>query len=64
MVGLFNRLKVKSFAFFDPQEPRIGSYQKGKNHILVNAKGKSYLSYADFAVALIDEIEHPQHLNE
>ncbi|QYR22432.1 NAD(P)-dependent oxidoreductase [Paenibacillus sp. sptzw28] len=43
---------------------RTGSYQLGKDHLLVNSKGQSYVSYEDFAVAVIDEIENPQHVNE
>jgi hypothetical protein len=30
----------------------------------VNSKGQSYVSYADFAIAVLDEIENPQHINE
>jgi putative NADH-flavin reductase len=31
---------------------------------LVNSKGASYVSYEDYAVAVVDEIEKPQHLNQ
>jgi len=30
----------------------------------VNSKGESYVSYADFALAVLDEIENPQHINQ
>ena len=30
----------------------------------MNAKGESYVSYADYAIAIVDEIESPQHVNE
>lgn len=43
---------------------RTGAYQTGKDNLLVNSKGESYVSYEDFAVAIVDEIEHPKHLNE
>lgn len=43
---------------------RTGSYQIGKDHLLVNSNNESYVSYEDFAVAIVDEIEHPKHLNE
>lgn len=43
---------------------RTGSYLKGKDHLLVNSQGKSYVSYEDYAVAVVDEIENPQHVNE
>lgn len=43
---------------------RTGSYQKGLDHLLVNSKGQSYVSYEDYAVAVVDEIENPQHVNQ
>ncbi|RNB84579.1 NAD(P)-dependent oxidoreductase [Brevibacillus fluminis] len=55
---------ISPSAFFDPEGKRTGSYRKGKDHLLVNAKGNSYVSYADYAIALVDEIENPQHRNE
>ncbi|MED1780986.1 NAD(P)-dependent oxidoreductase [Brevibacillus fortis] len=55
---------VSPSAFFDPAGERTGAYQLGKDHLLVNASGQSYVSYADYAVALLDEIENPKHRNE
>lgn len=55
---------VSPAAYFNPEGKRTGAYQKGKDHFIVNAKGESYVSYADYAVAILDEIENPQHLNE
>jgi uncharacterized protein len=55
---------ISPAAFFDPQGERTGSYQKGKDQLIVNSKGNSYVSYADFAIAVLDEIENPQHINE
>lgn len=43
---------------------RTGSYQTGKDQLLVNSKGESYVSYEDYAVAVVDEIEQPKHINE
>ncbi|QWG61143.1 NAD(P)-dependent oxidoreductase [Bacillus mycoides] len=43
---------------------RTGSYTAGKDNLLVNSKGDSYVSYEDFAVAALDEIENPKHVNE
>ncbi|NEU64292.1 NAD(P)-dependent oxidoreductase [Paenibacillus sp. ALJ109b] len=50
--------------FFNPEGIRTGKYQSGKDQILVNSEGNSYISYADYAIALVDEIENPQHKNE
>ncbi|AZS15083.1 NAD(P)-dependent oxidoreductase [Paenibacillus lutimineralis] len=43
---------------------RTGAYQTGKDHLLVNSQGDSYVSYEDFAIAVVDEIENSAHLNE
>ncbi|QCJ41067.1 NAD(P)-dependent oxidoreductase [Bacillus sp. S3] len=55
---------ISPAAFFNPEGKRTGAYQTGKDHIMVNAQGQSYVSYADFAIAVIDEIDNPQHINE
>ncbi|WP_416828984.1 NAD(P)-dependent oxidoreductase [Ectobacillus polymachus] len=55
---------ISPSAMFDPEGKRTGSYQAGKDNLLVNAKGESYVSYADFAIAVLDEIENPKHVNE
>lgn len=51
-------------AFFNPEGKRTGAYRSGQDRLLVNSKGDSYVSYADYAIAVIDEIENPQHKNE
>ncbi|MDP4095582.1 NAD(P)-dependent oxidoreductase [Paenibacillus sp. P96] len=55
---------ISPAAFFDPQGTRTGAYQTGKDNVLVNAKGDSYVSYADFAIAVVDEAEQANHVNE
>lgn len=55
---------VSPSAVFDAEGKRTGSYQSGKDHLLVNSEGESYISYADFAIAVVDEVENPKHLNE
>ncbi|MDV7767500.1 NAD(P)-dependent oxidoreductase [Peribacillus sp. CSMR9] len=55
---------ISPSAFFDPQGNRTGEYKLGKDNLLVNSKGESYVSYADFALAVLDEIEKPQHINQ
>ncbi|MFC3442020.1 NAD(P)-dependent oxidoreductase [Sphingobium rhizovicinum] len=40
---------------------RKGSFRLGKDQLLVDADGNSSISYADYAIALVDEIENPQH---
>jgi uncharacterized protein len=55
---------ISPSAMFDPEGKRTGVYQAGNDHLMVNSNGESYISYADFAIALMDEIENPKHLNE
>lgn len=55
---------ISPSAFFDPEGQRTGAYEAGKDHLLVNSKGQSYVSYADYAIAVLDEIERSEHVNE
>jgi putative NADH-flavin reductase len=41
---------------------RTGKFRIGGDQLLVDEKGDSRISMEDFAVAIVDEIEHPQHL--
>lgn len=40
---------------------RTGSYRTGKDDLLVDEKGNSFISVEDYAVAMIDELEQPRH---
>jgi putative NADH-flavin reductase len=44
--------------------PRTGHYRTGTNNLVVNEKGESRISMEDYAVAMIDELEHPKHLRQ
>ena len=41
--------------------PRTGSFRLGTDQLLSDADGKSSISFADYAIALVDEIETPRH---
>lgn len=47
---------------FAPGERR-GTYRTALDHPVAGEDGRARLSYEDFAVALVDEIETPRHLN-
>ncbi|MFD3580996.1 NAD(P)-dependent oxidoreductase [Streptomyces sp. NPDC058683] len=47
---------------FAPGE-RTGRYRTGLDHPVTGEDGQARISYEDYAVALVDEIEHPRHLN-
>lgn len=49
-------------AMFVPGE-RTGQFRVGKDELLVGEKG-STISYEDYAVAMVDEIEKPAHVRE
>jgi uncharacterized protein len=45
---------------FGPGE-RTGTFRLGRDELLSDADGKSVVSYDDYAIAFVDEIEHPRH---
>lgn len=55
---------ISPSVMFDPEGIRTGTYKAGKDHLLVNSQGESYISYADYAIALVDEIENAKHVKE
>jgi len=50
-------------AMFLP-EGRTGSFRLGKDQLLSNSKGESQVTMADFAIAMLDEVEHPKHIRQ
>ncbi|CAN5328279.1 NAD(P)-dependent oxidoreductase [soil metagenome] len=40
---------------------RTGSFRLGTDMLLTAADGRSHISYEDYAVALLDEVERPKH---
>jgi putative NADH-flavin reductase len=47
-------------AFFEPGE-RTGKFRLGKDDLISGAQGDSRISFEDYAIALVDELENPQH---
>ena len=43
---------------------RTGSYRVGKDDLLTDKKGDSFISVEDYAVAMVDELEAPKHHKE
>lgn len=50
-----------SALFFDG--PRTGKFRLGKDQLLTHENGSS-ISFADYAIALIDELERPAHIRQ
>ena len=55
---------ISPSAEFDAEGKRTGTYESGTDVLLVNNSEESYISYADFAIAVIDEAENKKHVNE
>ena len=43
---------------------RTGKFRLGKDQLLVDANGRSHISTQDYAVAMLDEVEHPAHIRQ
>ena len=71
MGAAFDALKVRSdvnWTYLSPAANfvsdgiRTGKYRIGKDELLVNQAGQSEISYADYAIAMIDEAENAKHM--
>ncbi len=55
---------VSPSADFQADGKRTGEYNIGHNELLFNSKGESSISYADYAIAFVDEIQNKKYLNQ
>ncbi|MTD41880.1 NAD(P)H-binding protein [Erwinia sp. CPCC 100877] len=51
-------------ADFDAEGPVTGSYVAAGEELALDAEGKSYISYGDYAIAMVDEIQNQAHPNQ
>ena len=54
------------WTFFSPAMnifvgPRLGHYRQGQDNLVTDDKGESNISYADYAIATVDELEQHKH---
>ncbi len=54
---------ISPAASIQPGE-RTGKFRLGLDHLIEDAKGESRVSREDFAIAILDEIEKPQHVRK
>ncbi|WP_283181496.1 NAD(P)-dependent oxidoreductase [Pseudomonas svalbardensis] len=40
---------------------RTGTFRIGKDDLLVSSEGRSWITFADYAIAMLDEVEVPKH---
>ena len=55
---------VSPAADFQAEGERTGSYGLAGEEFTTNAEGKSFISYADYAIAMVDEAESGKHVGE
>lgn len=55
---------VSPAADYDANGARTGKYTAGSDELIVNSAGESYISYADLAVAIIDELKNAKHVQK
>jgi len=65
-LNLLRRETELNWTFLSPsalfvEGERTGKFRLGEDQLLVDAEGKSWISFEDYAVALADEIERPAH---
>jgi uncharacterized protein len=62
-------VKDVQWSFFSPNGnfsagKRTGTYRFGTDKVIVDANGRSAISFEDYAAAMLDEIEKPQFINK
>lgn len=65
-LDLLRRETELNWTFLSPsalfvEGERTGKFRLGTDQLLADASGKSWISFADYAIALVDEIERPAH---
>ena len=61
MRGDVNWTYISPAADFQADGARTGEYILGGEELTLNARGESAISYADYAIALVDEIANGGH---
>ncbi len=61
--------KALDWTFLSPsaefvETERTGTFRVGQDALLVSHEGRSWISFADYAIALIDEVESPKHARQ
>lgn len=55
---------ISPAADFQADGKRSGRYLLGGEELKLNERGESIISYADYAIAMVDEIEKGSHIQE
>lgn len=49
---------------YDANGARTGKYVLGNDHVILNSQNKSYISYADLAITIIDELKNKKFIQK
>lgn len=68
-IAFLNEIRKKTeidWTFFSPAAliedgPRMGIFRLGKDQLVVDLKGESRISFSDYAIAMVDELEQHRH---
>lgn len=68
-LDLLRRETALNWTFLSPSAlftagERTGTFRLGTDQLLTAADGRSWISFEDYAVALVDEIEKPAHIRQ
>ncbi|MBR0993483.1 NAD(P)-dependent oxidoreductase [Bradyrhizobium japonicum] len=68
-LDLLRQEKDLNWTFISPsalfvEGERTGKFRLGTDQLLADANGKSWITFADYAIALADEIERPAHVKQ
>lgn len=68
-LDLLRQEKDLNWTFISPsalfiEGERTAKFRLGTDQLLADANGKSWISFADYAIALADEIDRPAHLRQ
>ncbi|HSO93635.1 MAG TPA: NAD(P)-dependent oxidoreductase, partial [Candidatus Dormibacteraeota bacterium] len=69
LLKLLRADKQLDWTFFSPAAvigpgARTGKFRLGGDQLITAPDGKSSISYDDYAIALVDELEKPQHIRQ
>jgi uncharacterized protein len=69
VLSMLRKEKELEWTFLSPPASiapgkRTGHYRLGKDQLLKDKEGESKISTQDYAVAMLDELERPQHIRE
>jgi hypothetical protein len=69
LLKLLRADKQLDWTFFSPAAligpgKRTGEFRLGGDQLVTTPDGKSSISYDDYAIALVDELEKPQHIRQ